>query len=91
MFKKDTDFDVMGDNNYKAVAEKIRSYIERIEEQNARIADATEARSKIYAEAKNSGYCTKAICKIVALRNWRRDEIAEEQAIVELYKSALGM
>lgn len=72
-------------------SDELRQFIERIEAQNARISDETEARKEIYAEAKGRGYCTKTIRKIVALRKKRADEIAEEEAIEEIYRSALGM
>ena len=72
-------------------SDELRQIIERIEAQNARISDETETRKEIYAEAKGRGYCTKTIRKIVALRKKRADEIAEEEAIEETYRSALGM
>ena len=81
----------MNDQAYEVTADHLRQFVERIEAQNARIADETEARKEIYAEAKASGYCTKTIRKIVALRKKRADEIAEEEAIEEIYRSALGM
>lgn len=81
----------MDDQAYEVTADELRQIIERIEAQNARISDETEARKDIYAEAKGRGYCTKTIRKIVALRKKRADEIAEEEAIEGMYRSALGM
>lgn len=81
----------MDDQAYEVTADELRQIIERIEAQNARISEETEARKDIYAEAKGRGYCTKTIRKIVALRKKRADEIAEEEAIEEMYRSALGM
>lgn len=81
----------MTDQAYEVTADHLRQFIERIEAQNARITDETEARKEIYSEAKGRGYCTKTIRKIVALRKKRADEIAEEEAIEEIYRSALGM
>ena len=43
------------------------------------------------AEAKGRGYDTKVLRKIVALRKRDKDDVAEEEAILEVYKSALGM
>lgn len=76
---------------YEVTAEELLQFIERIETQNAAIADETEARKEIYAEAKGRGYCTKTIRKIVALRKKRADDIAEEEAIETMYRAALGM
>jgi uncharacterized protein (UPF0335 family) len=76
---------------YEVTAEELLQFIERIETQNAAIADETEARKEIYAEAKGRGYCTKTMRKIVALRKKRADDIAEEEAIETMYRAALGM
>lgn len=43
------------------------------------------------AEAKGRGYDTKVMKKVIALRKRKADDIAEEDAILEMYKSALGM
>ena len=43
------------------------------------------------AECKGRGYDTKVIKKIIALRKRKADDIAEEEAILDLYKQALGM
>lgn len=77
--------------SYDVTAEDLRQIVERIEAQNERISDETEARKEIYAEAKDRGYCTKTIRKIVALRKKRADEIAEEEAIEAMYREALGI
>jgi len=76
---------------YEVTAEELLQFIERIETQNAAIADETEARKEIYSEAKGRGYCTKTIRKIVALRKKRADDISEEEAIETMYRAALGM
>ena len=43
------------------------------------------------AEAKARGYDTKVMKKVIALRKRDRDDIAEEEAILDMYKAALGM
>jgi uncharacterized protein (UPF0335 family) len=81
----------MNDQAYEVAADDLRQFVERIEVQNAHISDETDVRKEIYAEAKGRGYCTKTIRKIVALRKKRADKIAEEEAIEEMYRAALGM
>lgn len=81
----------MTNTTQNVTADELRAIVERIEHQNARISDETEARADIYVEAKGSGYCVKTIRKIVALRKKRADVLAEEDAIEELYRQALGM
>lgn len=72
-------------------ANELRQFIERIEQLNAEISDLTEARKEVFAEATGRGYDAKIIRKLVALRKRRADDIAEEEAIMDLYRAALGM
>jgi hypothetical protein len=72
-------------------AEELRQFIERIEQMNAEISDITETRKEVFAEAKVRGYDTKIIRKLIAIRKRRADDLAEEEAILDMYKSALGM
>ena len=53
--------------------------------------DPRPIHAQAVAEAKARGYDTKVMKKIVALRKRDRDDVAEEEAILEMYKSALGM
>ena len=72
-------------------AEELKQFIERIErleEEKKAIADDVR---DVYAEAKGRGFDTKAIRAIVRLRAKEPHEREEEEAILELYKSALGM
>ena len=72
-------------------AEELASFVDRIEAQNVRISDETEARKEIYAEAVARGYDSKALREIIRLRKMKADERAEREAVLELYCSALGM
>lgn len=78
-------------DTYTVAGDELRQFIERIETQNEQIATETEARKEIYAELKGRGYCAKTIRKIVAMRKKSRDQLAEEEAVEELYRSALGI
>lgn len=73
------------------VREKLESIIESMEEQNDVKADASEMQKAIMAEAKALGYDTKAIRALITLRKKDKDQLAEEEAILEIYKEALGM
>lgn len=46
---------------------------------------------EIYAEAKGNGYDAKIIRMIVRLRKMNPNERAEQDALLETYKSAIGM
>ena len=62
--------------------------IERLEEDKQAIADDIK---DVYAEMKGSGFDTKAVRTIIRLRKKDAAERQEEEAILDLYKAALGM
>ena len=71
--------------------DEIRQFIERYEALEAQKADIANEMKETMAEAKGRGYDTKALRRIVAIRKRDKDDIAEEEAILQLYKDALGM
>lgn len=72
-------------------ADQLRAFIERVERMNEEKAAINSDLSEIYAEAKGNGFCTKTIKKIVALRAKDANTRLKEEALLELYMSALGM
>lgn len=72
-------------------ADELRQFIERYEQLEAEKKDVTEQQKELMAEAKGRGYDTKVMRKVIAIRKRKPDELAEEEAILEVYKSALGM
>lgn len=91
MFKHDPAFEQAADDVQSAAADQIRAFIERFERLEAEKQDIAEQQKEVMAEAKATGYDTKALRKIIADRKRDADDLAEEQAIIDLYKSALGM
>lgn len=77
--------------SYSVTAEQLRAFIERIERMTAEQADIAEQIKEVFAEAKGRGYDTKVMRKVIALRKREPDDIAEEEAILEMYKEALGL
>jgi uncharacterized protein (UPF0335 family) len=71
--------------------EHLKSFIERIEkleeEKSALAADIRE----VYTEAKGTGFDTKIMRKVVALRKLDTADRQEQDAVLDLYLSALGM
>ncbi len=78
-------------DSYNVTADELRQFIERYEQLEAEKKDVTEQQKELMAEAKGRGYDTKVMKKVVALRKRKPDDSAEEETILELYKSALGM
>lgn len=79
------------DTAYGVAADELRQFIEQYEQLEAEKKDASQRQGEIMAEAKARGYDTVVMKKIIALRKRDRDDIAEEEAILEMYKTALGM
>lgn len=76
---------------YSVTADELRQFIERYEQLESEKKDVAEQQKELMAEAKGRGYDTKVMRKVVALRKRKPDEIAEEEAVLEMYKQALGM
>ncbi len=76
----------------KAMAkEQLRSFIERVErleeERAALVADIAE----VYSEAKGAGFDAKIMRQVVRLRKLDKADFQEQEAILDLYLSAMGM
>jgi uncharacterized protein (UPF0335 family) len=85
------DLPVTPDATYRVTADELRQFVERWERLEAEKKDIADQQKEVMAEAKGRGYDTKVIRKVIALRKRDRDDIAEEEAILEMYKQALGM
>ena len=75
---------------YAVTAGELRQFIERYERLDAEKADIADQQKEVMAEAKGRGYSTLAIRKIVAIRKKDKDQVAEEDAVLEMYRAALG-
>jgi len=89
--KPDPTFDSAADNSYRVTAEELRSFIERFERLDAEKKDIADQQKEVMAEAKGRGYDTKVMRKVIALRKRDANDVAEEEAVLEMYKEALGM
>lgn len=78
-------------DTYAVTADELRQFIERFEQLESEKKDVAEQQKELMAEAKGRGYDTKVMKKVVALRKRKPDDIAEEEAVLEMYKAALGM
>ena len=70
---------------------ELRQFIERYEQLEGEKKDITDAQKEVMAEAKGRGYDTKVLRKIIAIRKRDANDLAEEEAVLEMYMSALGM
>lgn len=76
---------------YNVTAAELRQFIERIEAIDASKRDLAEDRKEVMAEAKGRGYSVQVIGALVKLRRQKPDDVAEFEAVLEVYKSALGI
>ena len=83
--------DITAESAQTVAAGQLRAFIERVErleEEKQTIADDIK---EVFAEAKGTGFDTKAIRTLVRLRKKDQAEREEEESILDLYKAALGM
>ena len=82
---------LIGDVTGGVAAQELRSFIERIERLEQEKKDIADQIKEVMAEAKGRGYDTKVMRKVIALRKRDKNDIAEEEAVLDMYKEALGM
>ena len=78
--------------NHGALDNKqLLSIIERIERLNEDTANIAADIKEIFTEAKSAGYDPKYIRQMIRLRKLDQDEIDEQDELVKMYRSALGI
>jgi uncharacterized protein (UPF0335 family) len=72
-------------------ADRLKSFIERIERlEKEKAAIAGDIR-EVYSEAKSTGFETKIMRQVVRLRKMEAHDREEQEQLLELYKRAVGM
>ena len=74
----------------QAAQGQLKSIIERIERLEEEKKEVSEQIKEVFAEAKGNGFDVKILRKVVRLRKQDRAQRQEEDAILDLYLSALG-
>ncbi|MCK5501263.1 MAG: DUF2312 domain-containing protein [Tritonibacter mobilis] len=77
--------------NYRVTAGELRQFVERFERLEEEKKAIAEQQKEVMAEAKGRGYDVKVLRKIISLRKRDENDIAEEEAVLEMYKEAMGM
>ena len=89
---KETDADrEVRDRTEKVTADRLRSFIERIERLNDEKKDIADQIKEVFAELKGEGFDAPAVRAIVKRRKQDADKLAEHEAVLDLYLSTLGM
>lgn len=71
--------------------DQLRAFVERIERLEEEKKTIGDDIAEVYAEAKGTGFDTKILKRIIALRKKDDQERIEEEAILDTYLAALGM
>ncbi len=71
--------------------DRLRSFIERVERLEEEKASLGTDIREVYAEAKGDGFDVKTMRQIVRLRKLDSSDRAEQEALLDLYKAALGL
>jgi uncharacterized protein (UPF0335 family) len=83
--------DDITDTSQTVAAGQLRAFIERIERLEEEKKTISDDIKEVFAEAKGTGFDTKAMRTIIRLRKKDQAERQEEETILDLYKAALGM
>ena len=72
-------------------ADRLRSIVERIERLEEERKTLSADIKEVYAEAKGTGFDTKIMRQLIKLRKMDKDELDEQETLLDVYKRALGM
>lgn len=78
-------------NSDSVAQDQIKAFIERIERMEEEKAAIAGDIKEIYAEAKGNGFDTKVLRKVISIRKQDQNERMEQESLLELYLTALGM
>lgn len=71
--------------------DQLKSIVERIEKLNEDMAAIKADIKEVYKDAKGEGFDVKTLKDIIKMRKKDKDELAEVDELVKLYRSALDM
>ncbi len=69
--------------------ERIRSFIERIEQIEEELKALNEGKKEVFSEAKGEGFDVKVLKEILKLRKQDKDERDEQESLLDLYMRAI--
>ena len=71
--------------------DRLKSFIERIERLEEEKRALAEDIKEVFAEAKGTGFDPKIMRQIIRIRRMDKDDLDEQESLIEVYKRALGM
>lgn len=85
------DFRKQNDAAFCTTGQELKQFIERVERLEQEKAEVAEQIKEVFAEVKGRGFDVKAIRTVIRERKQDPNDVAEQEAIIDMYKSALGM
>lgn len=85
--------DLLGDDtpdSHRVARGELLAFIERVENVRGEIAELKQDEKEIFAEARGRGYDPKIIRKVLAHRRREPDDVAEEDALFQLYLDTIN-
>jgi uncharacterized protein (UPF0335 family) len=82
---------LMAQDTATVTADELRAFVERYERLMEEKKDIMDSAKEVMAEAKGSGYDTKVLKRIIAIRKRNKDDLDNENAMTQMYMDALGM
>lgn len=77
--------------DYTVTADELRQFISRFEQLEAEKRDIADQQKELTAELVGRGYDRKAFREVIRLRKMKPDQLAEFEAVVDLYRQAAGL
>src|SRR5215204_5695427 len=69
--------------------DRIRSFVERIEQIDTELQELNEQKKEVFSEAKGEGFDVKILREIIKLRKQDQDERDERESLLDLYMRAM--
>jgi len=79
------------ENLYSISASQLRSFIEKLENLEQDKAELMETIRDIFAEAKSEGFDIGVMRQLLKLRRMKKEELAEQEELLDIYRKALGI
>ena len=76
-------------NTVGLAGDRIRSFVERIEQIETELAELNEGKKEVFAEAKNEGFDVKILKEIIKLRKQDKEEREEHETLLDVYMRAM--
>lgn len=80
-----------GTSGFNTTNAELKAFVERIEKVREEMAELKEVEKEIFAELAGRGYMKRPVRTLLKLRAQDPEQRAEEEAVLEMYKAAVGM